>query len=69
MQLRKPWGRPKSESCEGFTVYEFQQFDLSVMNFSEIYADFTEAARLPEEAAMLVEVQNRIGQFYGQAQP
>lgn len=69
VQLRKPWGRPKSESCEGFTVYEFQQFDLSVMNFSEIYADFTEAARLPEEAAMLVEVQNRIGQFYGQAQP
>ena len=31
-------------------------------------ADFTEAARLPEEAAMLVEVQNRISQFYGQAQ-
>lgn len=68
VQLRKPWAQPKSESCAGFTVFEFQQLDLSTMNFAEIYADFTEAARLPEEAAMLIEVQNRISQFYGQAQ-
>lgn len=68
VQLGRAWGAPKNESCEGFTVFEFQQLDLSAMTFAEIYADFTEAARLPEEAAMLVEVQNRIGQFYGQAQ-
>lgn len=69
VQLSKPWAPPKSESCAGFTVFEFQQLDLSTLNFAEIYADFTEAARLPEEAAMLVEVQNRISQFYGQPQP
>ena len=30
------------------------------MDFSEVYAEFMEAARLPDEAAALAEIQNRI---------
>lgn len=67
VQLHRPWAAPKTESCAGFSVFEFQQLDLSAMNFAEIYADFSEAARLPEEAAMLVEVQKTISEFYAQA--
>jgi len=46
LQLPKPWDKPKEEQCEGFTLDEFARLDLSQMDFSEVYAEFTEAARL-----------------------
>ena len=59
-QIGKPWASPKEESCPGFGIGEFQRLDLSAMDFSEVYAEFMEAARLPDEAAALAEIQNRI---------
>lgn len=63
-QIGKPWGAPKTESCQGFTIYEFQQLDLSVMDFSEVYAEFQDAARLPDEAAALSDIQAKIEAYY-----
>lgn len=63
-QIGKPWGAPKTETCEGFTIYEFQQLDLSVMDFSEVYAEFQDAARLPDEAAALADIQAKIEAYY-----
>jgi conjugal transfer mating pair stabilization protein TraN len=63
-QIGKSWGPPKTETCEGFTIYEFQQLDLSVMDFSEVYAEFQEAARLPDEAAALADIQAKIEAYY-----
>src|SRR3546814_13259569 len=48
-QLGKPWDKPKKEQCLGFTIDEFARLDLSVMDFTEVYADFMDAAKLPDE--------------------
>ena len=68
-QIGKPWGKPKTETCEGFSIFEFQQLDLSVMDFTEVYADFMEAAKLPDEAAALVQIQQKIADYYAAHKP
>nr|WP_277754249.1 conjugal transfer protein TraN [Porphyrobacter sp. GA68] len=59
-QIRKPWGEPKKETCKGFSIAEFQLLDLSVMDFSEVYAEFIDAAKLPNELETTTQIQERI---------
>ncbi|WP_239806953.1 conjugal transfer protein TraN [Croceicoccus hydrothermalis] len=66
-QLNKPWGKPKTEECLGFTIDEFSRLDLSQMDFSEVYAEFTEAARLPDELAAAADIQQKIEDYYARA--
>ena len=68
-QLAKPWGRPKSEQCLGFTPEEFARLDLSRMDFSEVYAEFTGAAKLPDELNSANELQQKIEAFYAAHRP
>jgi len=68
-QINKPWGKPKEEQCEGFTVDEFSRLDMSKMDFSEIYSEFLEAAKLPDEAKMATDIQSKIQQYYQQNGP
>ena len=68
-QLPKPWDEPKEEQCEGFTLDEFAQLDLSQMDFSEVYAEFTEAARLPDELETSVLIQQKIEDYYARSNP
>ncbi|OYZ15870.1 MAG: hypothetical protein B7Y35_07390 [Sphingomonadales bacterium 28-64-96] len=63
-QIGKAWGAPRDEQCLGFTIAEFQQLDLSRMDFSEVYAEFTEAARLPEELATVTDMQTKITNYF-----
>jgi conjugal transfer mating pair stabilization protein TraN len=63
-QLNKPWAKPKTEQCRGFTLEEFSRLDLSQMDFSEVYAEFTEAARLPDELAVASDLQQKIEDYY-----
>lgn len=63
-QLPKPWGKPKTETCAGFTLDEFARLDLSQMDFSEVYAEFTEAARLPDELETSNLIQQKIEDYY-----
>jgi conjugal transfer mating pair stabilization protein TraN len=63
-QINKPWDKPKTEQCKGFTVDEFSKLDLSTMDFSEIYSEFLEAAKLPNEAQMALDIQAKIQQYY-----
>lgn len=63
-QLAKAWGSPRSESCRGFTVDEFARLDLSRMDFSEVYADFLDAAKLPDEVQTLTDIQQKIDRYY-----
>ena len=67
VQLNKPWGPPKTETCAGFTVAEFAQLDLSKMDFSEVYAEFTSAARLPDELQAATDLQQKIEAYYANA--
>ncbi len=63
-QLPKPWGKAKSEQCAGFTTDEFARLDLSEMDFSEVYAEFTEAARLPDELETSALIQQKITDYF-----
>ncbi|MEP9404503.1 conjugal transfer protein TraN [Sphingomonas sp. VNH70] len=63
-QLAKPWGRAKDATCQGFSIEEFQRLDLSQMDFSEVYAEFTDAAKLPDEVRAMTEIQRRIEDYY-----
>ena len=64
VQLGKGWGSAKSPSCSGFTVEEFSRLDLSKMDFSEIYADFTSAVSVPASISNSLQIQSRIEAFY-----
>lgn len=64
VQLGKPWGSPKKEQCIGFTIDEFSRLDLSVMDFTEVYADFMDAAKLPDEVQTMTEIQQKIQNYY-----
>ncbi|MBC2668229.1 conjugal transfer protein TraN [Novosphingobium piscinae] len=66
-QLGKPWGNPKTEQCLGFTIDEFARLDLSQMDFSEVYAEFTDAARLPDELQAVTDIQQKIEDYYARA--
>ena len=63
-QIGKRWAKPKDEQCKGFTIAEFQQLDLSKMDFTEVYAEFTEAAKLPDEVGTLNDIQQKIQGYY-----
>lgn len=64
LQLRKPWGSAKREQCHGFTIDEFARLDLSVMDFTEVYAEFVDAARLPDEVETMTQIQQKIQDYY-----
>ena len=66
-QLGKPWNSPKTEQCLGFTIEEFARLDLSRMDFGEIYAEFTQAARLPDELQAASDIQQKIEDYYAHA--
>ncbi|MDP7324741.1 MAG: conjugal transfer protein TraN [Qipengyuania citrea] len=66
-QLPKSWDKPKEEQCEGFTLDEFARLDLSQMDFSEVYAEFTEAARLPDELETSILIQQKIEDYYARS--
>ena len=66
IQINKPWGEPKKETCKGFSIAEFQMLDLSVMDFSEVYAEFIDAAKLPDELETTNQIQQRIEAYLNQ---
>jgi conjugal transfer mating pair stabilization protein TraN len=63
-QINKPWGKPKDETCKGFSIEEFQRLDLSKMDFSEVYAEFMDAAKLPDEVSVMTDIQAKIQGYY-----
>lgn len=63
-QLGMQWGKPKDPDCEGFLIAQFQQLDLSLMDFGEVYAEFVDAAKLPDEIEMSIQIQEKIENYY-----
>lgn len=63
-QLNKSWGTPKNPDCSGFTVDEFSQLDLSKMDFTEVYGDYTSAVSLPSSLQSATEIQSKIQAYY-----
>lgn len=65
-QINKRWDEPKRETCKGFTLEEFSRLDLSVMDFTEVYADFLDAAKVPDELDTSRQIQQRIEDYLQQ---
>lgn len=63
-QLGLGWGSARHPECRGFSVEEFQRLDLGQMDFREVYADFTEAVKLPDEVATSAAIQVKIRDYY-----
>jgi conjugal transfer mating pair stabilization protein TraN len=63
-QLNKPWGKPKDADCKGFLIEEFQKLDLSKMDFTEVYSEFIDAAKVPDEIQTSIEIQDKIDEYY-----
>ena len=63
-QLGLAFGTAKRTVCDGFTIEQFQRLDLSRMDFSEVMAEFTDAARLPDELSTANDLQARITAYY-----
>ena len=68
-QLGIPWGSPKTEQCRGFTLDQFSMLDLSKMDFTEIYSEFVDAAKLPDEIQTMQTIQQRIEAYFQQNKP
>jgi conjugal transfer mating pair stabilization protein TraN len=68
-QLSKSWGTPKEPECSGFTIDEFSALDLSIMDFTEVYQEFIDAAKLPDEADTMTDIQEKIRAYYSRGGP
>lgn len=63
-QLGMRWGTPKTPDCDGFLIAQFQQLDLSRMDFREVYAEFVDAVKLPDEIGLSIQIQQKIENYY-----
>jgi conjugal transfer mating pair stabilization protein TraN len=63
-QIGKSWGTAKDPTCKGFTIEEFQQLDLSKMDFTEVYDEFIDAAKVPDEIEASLEIQQKVEEYY-----
>ena len=63
-QLGLNFGTAKSASCAGFTVAQFSQLDLSKMDFTEVFSDFTSAVSLPNSLQTSTEIQQKVQAYY-----
>ncbi len=63
-QIGKSWGTGKEPKCQGFTIEEFQQLDLSKMDFTEVFDEFVNAATVPDAVQTSIEIQTKIEEYY-----
>ena len=63
-QLGLNFGTAKHSTCDGFTVDQFSHLDLSRMDFSEVMADFVNAAKLPDDLQTANDMQAKIQAYY-----
>ena len=55
------WGSPKNPRCGGMTAEQLQEIDFDSVDFSEIYADLLDAARIPDLADSTERAEEDIG--------
>lgn len=63
-QIGKTWGTAKTPDCSGFTVDQFQQLDLSNVDFSDFYKDKLKDFTSPDPGATTTRIQQSISNFY-----
>lgn len=68
-QVGKGWGTPKEADCTGFTIEEFQQLDLSNVDFSDFTKDVMKNITNPDPNSTLGRIQQSIDGLLGTGNP
>lgn len=68
-QIAKPWGSGKAPDCSGFTVEQFQQLDLSDVDFSEFTDEMMKKVLAPGENGTVSRIQDSINRMMGAGTP
>jgi hypothetical protein len=69
VQLGKSWGTPQAPDCSGFTVEQFQQLDLSKVDFSEFTRAAMKNIAVPGQGGTVSAIQQSLERLYGSGQP
>lgn len=68
-QIGKGWGEPKNADCSGFTVDQFQQLDLTNVDFSEFTNDMMKKITSPDPNSTISRIQQSIQGLMGSNTP
>lgn len=68
-QIGKGWGSAEHPDCSGFTVEQFQQLDLSEVDFSEFTREAMKALAVPGEGGTVGAIQQSLERLYQTGTP
>lgn len=68
-QIGKGWGSPKSPDCSGFTVEQFQQLDLSKVDFSDFTREAMKNISVPGAGGTVNAIQQSLDHLYQSGTP
>ncbi|WP_309091917.1 conjugal transfer protein TraN [Phenylobacterium sp.] len=68
-QVNKSWGTPKEADCSGFTIEEFQQLDLTNVDFSDFADEMMSRFTTPDPNSTMGRIQTSIESLMGAGSP
>jgi conjugal transfer mating pair stabilization protein TraN len=68
-QLNKGWGTPANADCSGFTVEEFENLDLTNVDFSEFTTELMAKFSAPDGSGIVDRMKTSFGSMMGSGSP
>jgi hypothetical protein len=68
-QVNKTWGTPREADCSGFTIEEFQQLDLTNVDFSDFTDEMMSRFTSPDPNSTIGRIQSNIENLMGSGSP
>ena len=68
-QVNKGWGSAKDADCSGFTIAQFQQLDLSNVDFSDFYSQALSGLTQPSASTATSNIQSTLNALYSGGTP
>ena len=68
-QVNKGWGSAKNADCSGFTIDQFQQLDLSKVDFSDFYSKALSGLTQPSASSATSSIQSTLNTLYSGGTP
>ena len=67
--MKKGWGSAKNADCSGFTIDQFQQLDLSNVDFSDFYSQALNGLTEPSASSATSNIQSTLNTLYSGGTP
>ena len=68
-QVNRGWGSAKDADCSGFTIAQFQQLDLSNVDFSDFYSQALSGLAQPSASTATSNIQSTLNALYSGGTP